>query len=150
MSLLTFVVAAEEDEAQDVVVSAEPLVEWSGVQVAGLDTGKVTMLHCLLTGDEFDFAVSHYEPVMVTDDEGPLLLCLAHEAQEVLAHLDEDALAQVAEELAATEVFEEDGWDGDQTYDLLLDLADLARLADSQGQVLFIWMRPEGTRRVDE
>ena len=143
MNVLAHIVAGEEDEMIAIAQSPQLLVEWSGVQVRGLDTAKVVMLHCLLTGEEFDFAAGHYEPVYAPADEGPLLLRMADEAMEKLSVLDEDALAEVAEELAATEEFEEDGWDADQVHDLLLDVADLARLAESQEQVLYVWMQPD-------
>lgn len=150
MTLLTCIVAAEDDERLDLAHSPQPLNEWSGLQVIDLDTAKVVMLHCLLTGDEFDLALAQYEPVHGPDEAGPLLLRLADEAMARLNLLDEEALAEIAMELAASEVFEEAGWDEGQACELLLDLANLAQLAESQGQALYIWMRPEGERRVDE
>ncbi len=145
MSVLAYIVAGEEDEMVAIGEAAQPLVEWSGAQVRGLDTAKAVMLHCLLTGDEFDLAVAHYEPVYVAEREEreTVLLRIADEAMEKLSVLDEDALAEVAEELAATEEFEMDGWDVEQVYDLLLEFANLARLAESQGQLLFVWMQRE-------
>ena len=142
MEVLAYVVAAEEDEAEAVGLAAQPMVEWSGMQVSGLDTAKVAMLHCLLTGDEYDYAIAGYEPVFVGGDEGPVVVLVSTAAMERLAELDEEALEQLAEELSATEDFELDGWDAGQTLDLLLDMAELAQLAESQGQVLFVWMCP--------
>ena len=79
-----------------------------------------------------------------------LLLRVADEAMEKLSVLDEDSLAEVAEELAATAEFEEGGWDADQVNELLLEIANLARLAESQGQVLFIWMQPLERMRTED
>jgi hypothetical protein len=59
-----------------------------------------------------------------------------------LAELADDALKPFAEELAATGAFEVEACDPEDVHSLLLDLAELARLAESQGQVLFIWMLP--------
>jgi hypothetical protein len=33
-------------------------------------------------------------------------------------------------------------WEAEDVQALVMDLADLARLADSQGQALFVWMHP--------
>jgi hypothetical protein len=33
-------------------------------------------------------------------------------------------------------------WEPEDVQALVMDLADLARLAESQGQVLFVWMHP--------
>lgn len=142
MGILTNILAAEEDELGAVGESLEPLVEWSGLQFRGIDTAKIATLHSLLTGDEYELAISIYEPLYVAEEEGTLVLRLADEAMEKLASLDDAALTRVAEELAATEEFEIENWDSEEVFNLVMDLADLARLAESQGQVLFIWMHP--------
>ncbi len=141
MGILTNIVAAEEDEVAAVGESLRPVDEWSGIERRGIDTAKIATLHCLLTGDEFEEAVGAYEPVYVAD-EGAVVLRLADEVMERLATLDEDALGLVAEELAATEEYELEQWDAEDVQALVMDLADLARLADSQGQALFVWMHP--------
>jgi hypothetical protein len=141
LGILTNIVAAEENECAAIGESLRPLEEWSGIERRGIDTAKVATLHCLLTGEEFDLAISSYEPVHV-GGEGAVVLRLADEVTERLATLDEEALELVAGELAATEDFEMEQWDPEEVLALVLDLADLARLADAQGQVLFVWMHP--------
>lgn len=142
LGLLTNIVAAEEDELEAVGYSPDPLVEWSGVQFPGIDTTRIAMLHCLLTGDEFDQAILHYEPAFVAEDTGILVLRLDDEAMERLTVLEEEALEEVAEELAATEAFEEVNLSPEEVLGFVMEMADLARLAESQGQVLFVWMCP--------
>lgn len=75
-------------------------------------------------------------------DEGAVVLRLADEVMERLATLDDDALELVADELAATEEYELEQWETGDVLALLTDLSDLARLAESQGQVLLVWMHP--------
>lgn len=142
MGILVNIVAAEEDEVAAVGESPEPLEEWSGIARRGLDTAKIVMLHCLLTGDELDLALSLYEPIYVAEESATVVLRLAGDAQEKLAEYDEEALQQVGEELAATEEFEMEQWDEEDVLALVMDLADLARLAEGQGQMLFFRMQP--------
>ena len=141
MGLLTNIVAAEEDEYAAIGESLRPVDEWSGIERRGIDTAKVATLHCLLTGEEFEEAISAYEPVYVAD-EGAVVLRLADEVMERLATLDEEALELVASELAATEEYEMEQWEPEDVQALVMDMAELARLAESQGQVLFVWMHP--------
>lgn len=141
MSVLTQIVAAEEDEIVALGESLRPLDEWSGIERRGIDTAKVAMLHSLLTGDDFDLAANFYEPLYI-GGEGAVVLRLADEVTEKLATLDEDALDQVAAELAATETFELEGWPEEEVHAMVMDLADLAQLAEAQGQMLFVWMHP--------
>ncbi len=141
MGILTNIVAAEEDEYAAIGESLRPVDEWSGIERRGIDTAKVATLHCLLTGEEFEEAVSAYEPVYVAD-EGAVVLRLADEVMERLATLDEEALELVASELAATEEYEMEQWEPEDVQALVMDMAELARLAESQGQVLFVWMHP--------
>ena len=141
MGILTNIVAAEEDEYAAIGESLRPVDEWSGIERRGIDTAKIATLHCLLTGDEFEEALGSYEPVYA-GDEGALVLRVADEVMERLATLDEEALELVAAELAATEEYEMEQWEPEDVQALVMDLADLARLAESQGQVLFVWMQP--------
>ncbi len=139
MEFMTNIVAAEEDEYTAIGESSCPLDEWSGIEAPGLDTVKVAILHCLLTGDPLQLALDLYEPVYVTESE-TVVLRIAEELLEKLAVLDEEALENVASELAASEDFESEQWEADDVLAQLTDLADLAQLAESQGQALFVWM----------
>lgn len=141
MQLLTTIVAAEEDEYAAVGESSHPLAEWSGIEQPGFDTAQIAMLHCLLTGDPFELALDLHAPVYVVEDE-TVVLRISDEVLEKLTAFDDDALAQLAEELAASEVFEIAQWGTAEVHALLLELSGLARLAESQGQVLFVWMHP--------
>ncbi len=140
MDILTDIIAAEEDELEAVAASSRPLAEWSGVERHGIDTRMIAELHCLLTGEELDLALDSYEPVFVAE-EGAVVLRLADAARERLAALDDEDIEPIAEELAAVEEFELAGWDAGAAYDWLVELADLARLAEAQEQAIFIWMQ---------
>ena len=141
MALITYFVAADEDEFAAVAESMCPLDEWSGIEGKGLDTTKITMLHCLVTGDEYDLSLSLHEPACVAE-EGTLVVRIAERVLEKMAAYDAEILSQLADELAATEVFEIEAWPVEAVHTLLIDLAGLARLAESQGQALFAWLYP--------
>lgn len=141
MGILTNIVAAEEDEIAAVGESLRPCDEWSGMERRGVDTAKIVTLHCLLTNDEYSYAVSRYEPIYISD-EGVVVIKIADEVLERLAGLEEDALDEVAAELSATEEFEYENWDAEEVHAMVMELADLARLAESQGQMLLVWMHP--------
>ena len=142
MSILTNIVAAEEDEVEAVGDSLQPVDEWSGISLRDIGIAKIATLHSLLTGDLFEDAAALCEPVYISPAEGALVLRLADELKDRLAELDEESLDAVAAELAATEEFEMAGRDEGEVLAMLADLADLARLAESQDQTLFVWMHP--------
>lgn len=141
MGILTNIVAAEEDEIEAIGESLQPVDEWSGIQLRDVDTAMIATLHSLLTGDLLDDAIAHYEPVY-SSAEGAVVLRLADEVTERLAQLEDEALEAVAAELAATEEFESRGWEDEAIAGMLAELADLARLADAQEQLLLVWMHP--------
>jgi hypothetical protein len=145
MGIVTNIVAAEDYEIEAIGESLHPVDEWSGIEMRDVDTGKIATLHSLLTGDLFDDAVARCEPVYVSAVEGALVLRVADEVMERLIELDEEPLAQVAAELAATEEFESEEWEQETIAAMLAELAELARLADSQGQSLFVWIHPVRT-----
>lgn len=141
MGVLTNFVAAEKDEVKAIGESLHPVDEWSGIERRGIDIAKMAILHSLLTGDEYEQALYQCEPIYVSG-EGALVLRMADDIVEKLADMDEEALEQVAYELAATEAFELENWDPAEVEDMILSLAELAQLAESQGQTLFVWMHP--------
>jgi hypothetical protein len=139
MEFATWVVAADEDELADVAGAKSPLDAWSGIESPGLDTVKLATLHALLTGDSLQASLDLYEPALVDGaDEEILILRVAGNMLEELALLDEEAMETMAGELAATEVYEEEGADPDELLPHLSSLAELARLAESQGQTLLV------------
>jgi hypothetical protein len=142
MSVLTHIVVADEDDIEAIGESLQPTEEWSGIEMRDIDTAKIATLHSLLTGDLFDDALFHYEPVYVSVAEGALVLRLADEVTARLADLDDDTLAEFAVELAATEEFESAGWEDEAIAAMLAELAELARRADAEEQALFVWMHP--------
>ena len=133
------IVSADEDEFIAVAGSSSPLNEWSGFAAPGLDTVKVATLHSLVTGDSLQSALDMYDPVFLDDGETGALR-VADELIEALALLDEDSLEGLAAELAATDDFESDGWDVEDVLTLLTEISELAQLAESQGQILFVWI----------
>lgn len=139
MEFVTIIVAADEEEYLAIGESNCPLDEWSGIEAPGLDTVKVATLHSFLTSDPLHMALDLYEPVYVADNE-TVVLHIADELLEKLAALDEDALMSVAIELAATEDFESERQDAESVLEQLTSLVELAQIAESQGQALFVWM----------
>lgn len=142
MNILVNIVSADEDDVEAIGESQHPVVEWSGIEARNLDTAKIVTLHCLLTGEGLEEAFYAYEPVYVSGEDGPIILRLPDEVMEKLASLEEDAIEMVGEELAATEEFEMNDWSSEEIQSLVEELAALARLAESQDQVMFVWMHP--------
>ena len=139
MEFVTRIVAAEEEEYPDIGESANPLEEWSGIDASGLDTVKIATLHSMLTGDLLQDSLDRYEPIYVAESE-TIVLRMADELLEILATIDEGVLESVAAELAATEEFENELWDVESVLAQLQAFVELAQLAESQGQMLFVWM----------
>ena len=142
MGLLVNIITADEEDLEAIGASEHPVEEWSGIEVREIDTEKLATLHCLLTEDDFDLALSTYEPVFVAEDEGVVVLRISDEVVEKLAQMEEEALELVGEELAATEAFERNDWRVEEVSSLVVELGELARLAESQGHVIFVWMHP--------
>jgi hypothetical protein len=142
MGILANIVCADEEEVEAIGMSQHPVVEWSGIEARDIDTAKIVTLHCLLTGEGLEDAFYAYEPVYVAGDDGAIVLRIPDRVMEKLAGLEEDALEAVAEELAASEEFEIHNWPAEEVLSLVEELAALAQLAESQDQVMFVWMHP--------
>ncbi len=73
-----------------------PMEQWSGIEAPGLDTAKITMLHCLVSGDQYDAARILHEPVYVAES-GAVVLRQAVGVVDKLAAYDDEALLAIGE-----------------------------------------------------
>lgn len=142
MGILVNFISADEDELDAIGESENPVAEWSGVEARDLDIAKIVTLHSLLTGESVDDVIYAYEPVYGDSYGGPIVLRVPDEVMARLAGLDEEAAEAVGEELAYTVEFEMSNVPFEDVQSLLVELTELARIAESQGQVMFIWMHP--------
>ncbi|MFY9327052.1 MAG: hypothetical protein WAO76_03380 [Georgfuchsia sp.] len=142
MGLLVNIITAYEDEIEAIGAAEYPAEQWGGIEAREIDTEKLATLHCLLTDDDFEQAQSAYEPVFVAEDEGVVVVQIPDQIVNKLALLEEEAIELVGNELAATEAFEIQGWAVEEVQALVVELGELARLAESQGQTMFVWMHP--------
>ena len=136
MRFITHIIAADAEDLAAIAVAPEPLANWSGVEAPGFDTVKFALLHSLLTGDPLHTALERYQPICTVADE-TIILHLSDLLVERLASFDEDALHELAGELAATQDFENEQWTVETVLARLGEFAELAQLAESQGQALF-------------
>ena len=118
MGTLTQIIAAAEEELAEVGESLRPMDRWSGAEFRGVDIAKLTTLHCMLTGDEYDQALYLYEPVYVSE-EGAMVLRVADSLALKLIALKPDGQADVATELAGTLEFEVEKWELDHVRTLI-------------------------------
>jgi hypothetical protein len=140
MQVLTNVVIGDANDAEAIGESLCPIDEWRGCEIKGIDLAKFAMLQAVLTGQTFDEAYDEYRPVVAASDEGPWVFRFPGASLEKLAALEEEALEQVGEELAATEEFEQSGYPVEAVQAVLEELSDLAKVCVSQGKTMFIWM----------
>ena len=142
MSVTTAILAAMPEEIEAICASVQPLNEWSGVELPGMDLSRIATLHCLLTGEPLPAILESYEAISVAQND-VFVVRLADELVEKLLASDEELLVPIAEELVATEDFEDESWDPEDLATLLFEIAELASLAESQEQQLYVWMRLE-------
>ena len=141
MGTLVNIVIADEDEAELIGESNQPVDEWVGMEARDIDKSKFITLHCLLTGDGIEDAVYGYEPLYFIED-GPQVMRIPDEFTARLASFGDEALEDVVQELAATEDFELSDLPIEDIQSFMEEFAELARKADAEEKSLFIWLYP--------
>lgn len=142
MGILVNVISADEDDLDAIAESEHPVDAWSGIAARDIDRLKFISLHCLLTGESLEEAEFSYEPVYVAGGDGPIIFRIPDELTQKLAGLEEPALEAVGEELAASQDFDSSEVTVEDVQSLLIELAELARIADAREEHLFVWMHP--------
>jgi len=137
---MTNIVIGDTSDVDAICASLMPVEEWRGIAVRGITPAKIAMLHSILTGDTFDEVFDEYDHVYAVSEDGPWVIRVPDAPLEKLAELEEDVLAQVGAEWAASEECESEGWPVEEVQALLEELAELARAAVDQDQAMFLWM----------
>ncbi|MES2356456.1 MAG: hypothetical protein V4568_19055 [Pseudomonadota bacterium] len=143
MSMLTNFIIADLEEVDAICESSSPTQEWRGVELRNFVPAKIATLDSMLTGEFFGDTLSQYESLYSASDDGPWIVALSQPLIEKLALLDEEAVEQVGEELAASEEFEREEWPVDEVQAALAEIASLASITIAQEKALFVWMMPD-------
>jgi hypothetical protein len=140
MGVLTDLVMADEQEANRIAESHYPLGEYPGIDIKGIDSVKLNVLHGILTSKTFEELLPQYDPIAEASEEGPWVFLLPHELVELLSLLDDVEVKEVAMKWGGTEEFQLAGWDQPAVIEVLKAIADLARRSVSEKKHLFAWM----------
>ncbi len=140
MDFVMMIVVASADQAQEVADSECPMDEWQGIEAAEVTPAMLAQISSALTGEALAEALDRCEPV-AWGDGGACVLCLDAALGGRFLDSTDEALEELAEELAASEAFETAGWQAGEVYSLLVAMQDLAALASSDELLFFAWVR---------
>jgi hypothetical protein len=140
MGVLTDLVIADEGDAMSIANSQYPLGQFSGIDIKGVDSVKLTKLHSFLSGTTFKELLIQYDPVAEASEDGPWVFILPTDLVDRLASLDEAGIASIATKWGNTEEFRLDKWSQSAVSDVLNRIANLARQASAQHKCIFAWM----------
>ena len=140
MGVLTDLVIADEDDANRIAHSQYPLGEFTGIDIKGIDSVKLTTLHSILSGMPFEDLLAQYKPVIEASEDGPWVFLLPNDIVERLANLDESGITNISDQWGITEEFQLDRWSQNDVTTVLNDIVNLTRQASAQGKHVFAWM----------
>ncbi len=140
MDYAVIILAAPADQAQAVADAESPLGEWQGIEAPGVTPAMLAQISSALTGEALAEALDRCDP-LAWGESGAVVLSLEASLGERLLDCDDDMLEGWAEELAASEAFEEAGWRSGEVYSLLEALQELAGLVSDDQEVFFAWIR---------
>ena len=140
MEYVVNIVAAPAEQVQDVADAECPLDEWRGIDAPGVTPAMLAQISSALTGEALAEALDRCEPV-AWGESGAVVLRLDATLGEHLLDCDEDVHERCAEELVASEAFEDAAWQAEEVFSMLAALQDLATLAADEGEVFFVWVR---------
>ena len=140
MDFVMMLVVAPAAQAQEVADAECPMDEWQGIEAAEVTPAMLAQISSALTGEALAEALDRCEPV-AWGDSGACVLGLDAALGARLLDCADEALEELAEELAASEAFETAGWQAGEVYSLLVAMQDLATLASSDELLFCAWVR---------
>ena len=76
MGVLSDLVIAPAGAAAAICRSTTPARDFGGVDIKGIDTIKLSLLHAQLTGEDVDSLLPAYDPIVSASDDGPWVFML--------------------------------------------------------------------------
>lgn len=141
MSVLSDLVIAPADAAAAICRSTDPMRELGAVDIKGIDTIKLALLHAQLTGEDLDSLLPGYDPIVsASDDDGPWVFVLPAPFVQRLATLDATERTAAGARWASAEEFALDGWAPSDVDAMLTTIWTAARDARTAGNELFLRM----------
>jgi hypothetical protein len=140
MGVLTDLVIGNEEDATTIANLHYPLGEFTGIDIKGVDTVKLTTLHSILSAEAFKDLLAQYNPIASASEDGPWVFVLPADLVARLAGLDDTEITDTAARWGNTEEFQLDGWSQTNVTDVLRGMAHLARQASAQEKRIFVWM----------
>ena len=137
MGVLTEIIIADHFESEQLADAINPTETWEGIDAKGIDPVKLGKLYAILSGCEFEATIPIFDQ-LAGGDEGPWVLKTPPDRPDLLtAMTDPDPVAQ---QWAATEEFQLDGWPLDAVKETLSKLTRLAARSKELGKPLIMWM----------
>ena len=140
MGVLSDLVVAPPGDAERIGRARAPAAEFGGLDIKGIDSVKVGMLHSILTGRPFKQLLPEYNPVFAGSDEGPWVFRLPADLVTRLASLAGEDKQLVVRQWAATREFALDRWPAGAVARAFDGIAALAQQAEDAGHSLFLWI----------
>jgi hypothetical protein len=140
MGVLSDLVVASGDDAMRIAELSSPAAELGGIDIKGIDTVKLAMLHAVVSGRTYEDVLALYEPTGEGSQEGPWVVKLPADLVAALAGLDESAQRRVGTRWAQIEEFALDGWQVADVCNTLEGICGLARQATESAQSVFLWI----------
>jgi hypothetical protein len=140
MGVLSDLVLAADADIPRIADSSVPSEEFDGIDVKGVDTIKLGMLHSLLTGRDFEELLPEYDPVHEASSDGPWVFRVPRELTTGLVNLTDSEFENLVDRWASTEEFELDGAPREAVAEVLREIQTLARAGVASSREMFLWM----------
>lgn len=139
MGVETDYIAGTDDQIDEIWASLNPAGDFSGVYGKGSDPVSLSMLHCCITGGEFDLSMmDQFEPIRIMNDGERVLLELPAAIRESIDSITSENVTDVVSKWAETEEYMLTGWSDDVAVEFLSALSAYSR--NNADKKLFMWI----------
>jgi len=140
MGILSDLVIANEEDVNAILSAPVPSQSFDGLDIKGIDTVKLAMLHGILTDRTLEDLLPEYDPIAEASENGPWVFRLPKDLVEKLAQMSEQDRNLVSNKWAEIEEFALDGWELANVQNTLEAICNTAVSAESTGRGLYLWI----------
>jgi hypothetical protein len=140
MGVLTDLVVASIEQADEVVSCSNPAADWHGVDAKGIDQTKLCSLRAIVTGHAYeDEWMSEFDFVAGDQEQGPWLFRFPDALTTALSTLENHTLDSAAIDWHRKS-FADDHWPVESVRTALTQIRDLAIHAKRSDKPILMWI----------
>ena len=139
MGVLTSLIIGKKEDIDEILSCDDPNEKYDCIEYTGVDTVKISTLYAISKNEEYDMD-THHSIESFGEEEGPWVFKFPEDLTKTFASIDSGKIPSIAEKWLSTEELEMDGWNLDDSTEVIKEVVNHSKKALESNSELLVWI----------